>query len=51
VNVDENQALSSQLGIQAMPTLLFFKNGQPVDRIVGFTPKKELQARLNAILG
>jgi thioredoxin 1 len=51
VNVDENQALAARFGVMSIPTLLIFKNGQPVDRIVGLTPKRELQARLDAVLG
>lgn len=51
LNVDENQAIAAQFGVMSIPTLLVFKNGQPVERIVGFMPKKELQARLNGVLG
>ncbi|HLO03944.1 MAG TPA: thioredoxin [Symbiobacteriaceae bacterium] len=51
VNVDENQAVAAQFGVMSIPTLLVFKNGQPVERIVGYMPKKDLQARLNGVLG
>jgi thioredoxin 1 len=51
VNVDENQAIAAQFGVMSIPTLMVFKNGQPVERIVGFMPKKDLQARLNGVLG
>jgi thioredoxin 1 len=37
-------------GIRSIPTLLFFKNGQVVDRIVGAAPKADIAARLNALL-
>jgi thioredoxin 1 len=33
-------------GVMSIPTLLVFKNGQPVDRIVGYQPKPQLSARL-----
>ena len=42
VDVDENQATASQFGIMSIPTLLIFKDGQPVDKAVGFQPKEAL---------
>jgi len=51
LNVDENQAIASQFGVMSIPTLLVFKGGQPVERIVGFVPKKELKAKLDSTLG
>lgn len=51
LNVDENQALSAKYGVMSIPTLLIFKNGQPVERIVGFQAKKELKAKIDAALG
>lgn len=50
LNVDENQQLAAQYGVMSIPTLLIFKNGQPVERLVGFAPKKELKARIDAAL-
>jgi len=50
LNTDENQNISAQYGIQGIPTLLFFKDGQEVDRIVGVTPKPIIQQKLDAIL-
>jgi thioredoxin 1 len=37
-------------GVMSIPTLLLFKNGQPVDRIVGYQPKPQLMARLQSKL-
>ncbi|HYG58068.1 MAG TPA: thioredoxin [Symbiobacteriaceae bacterium] len=51
LNVDENQALAAKFGVMSIPTLLVFKGGQPVERIVGFMPKKELKARVDSVLG
>lgn len=42
VDVDANQATASQFGIMSIPTLLIFKDGQPVDKVVGFQPKEAL---------
>ena len=46
LNVDENQATSTKYGIMSIPTLLVFKNGELVDRIVGAMPKDALKAKL-----
>lgn len=41
VNVDEN-TIASQFGIMSIPTLLLFKDGNVVDKVVGFRPKEAL---------
>ena len=46
LNVDENQATSAKYGIMSIPTLLVFKNGNLVDRIIGAMPKEVLKAKL-----
>lgn len=51
LNVDENTAVAAKYGVMSIPTILVFKNGQPVERIVGFQPKKELVAKLDRVLG
>ena len=50
LNTDENQHIAAQYGILGIPTLLFFKDGQEVDRIVGVTPKPIIQKKIDAIL-
>ncbi len=50
VNTDENPAYTSRLGIQGIPTLILFKNGREVDRIVGAAPKAMLQSRVECVL-
>lgn len=50
VNVDENRALAARFGVMSIPTLVFFKNGQVVDQIVGFTPKGVLAKKLESLL-
>jgi thioredoxin 1 len=49
VNVDENQSLSFKYNIRAIPSLLFFKNGQLRDQITGMTSKKDLLGRIDAL--
>ena len=46
LNVDENPATSTKHQIMSIPTLLVFKNGGLVDRLVGSLPKEELKKRL-----
>lgn len=46
LNVDENPRTASQFQIQSIPTMLIFKNGAVVDRIVGAHPKPAIAARL-----
>ena len=50
LNTDENQRTAGRFSIQSIPTLLFFKEGKLVDRIVGALPKREIEGRLKAIL-
>lgn len=49
VNVDENQSLSFKYNIRAIPSLLFFKNGQLRDQVTGMTSKKDLLGRIEAL--
>lgn len=49
VNVDENRTLSAQYGIQSIPTVLFFKNGQEVQRVVGVQSKAYLEQIINSL--
>ena len=49
VNVDENPMTAERLGVQGIPTLVVFKNGREVDRIVGALPKPALLRRLEAV--
>ncbi|HEX8636242.1 MAG TPA: thioredoxin [Pyrinomonadaceae bacterium] len=48
LNVDENPQTSAQFGVRSIPTLLIFKHGQLVERIVGAQPKQAIAARLAA---
>jgi thioredoxin 1 len=48
MNVDDNANIPSQFGIRSIPTLLIFKGGQMVDKVVGAVPKTTLAAKLAA---
>jgi len=50
LNTDEHQDWARKLGIRGIPTMIFFSDGQEVDRIIGAAPKKTIQARLDALL-
>ncbi|CDA21887.1 MAG TPA: thioredoxin [Candidatus Caccoplasma intestinavium] len=49
-NVDDDNALSSEMGIRNIPTLLFFKGGKLVDKQVGASSKADLKAKIEANL-
>jgi thioredoxin len=49
VNVDEHPGLAGRFGVQAIPQLIFFKDGTEKDRIVGAAPKREIVKRLDAL--
>ncbi|MDP9370681.1 MAG: thioredoxin [Chloroflexota bacterium] len=46
VNIDEHTQYAAQLGVTSLPTLIVFKGGQPVDRIIGALPKRSIVDRL-----
>lgn len=48
LNVDNNPRISEQFGIRNIPTILYFKNGQVVDKQVGVAPKSALETKLKA---
>lgn len=50
VNVDENRELAQKYGVMSIPTIIFFKNGEKTDQVIGFTGKADLEKKLNAIL-
>lgn len=51
INTDENPRIPSLYGIMGIPTLILFKDGEEVDRVVGFVPRKTLEERLQAAIG
>ena len=50
VNVDEEPTLAQRYQVQAIPTLMFFKDGQVVDTLVGAPPKADLARRVTALV-
>ena len=51
VNVDDNLELARDLGVVSIPTLLFYRDGEVADRIVGVTDKQSLAKRLRQLTG
>jgi len=50
VNTDDQGALANKYGIRGIPTLVFFKNGDEVDRVVGVQARTALAARIDGII-
>jgi thioredoxin 2 len=50
LNVDENPVTASQYGIRSIPTMLFFKEGKLVERLVGAQSKEEIEKHLLSII-
>jgi thioredoxin 1 len=51
VDVDQNQQLAGGYGINSIPTLMIFKDGEVVDRFVGIPPRDRLENALNEAIG
>ncbi|WP_029351894.1 thioredoxin [Bosea sp. 117] len=51
MNTDEHPAVAQQLGIQSLPTVYAFVNGQPVDGFMGAQPEKQVQALIDKLTG
>lgn len=49
VNVDENPEITAKYGVRNIPTILFFKDGEVVDKTVGALPKGKLSEKLDGI--
>ncbi|MFA5574589.1 MAG: thioredoxin [Brumimicrobium sp.] len=50
VDVDSNPGVSAKFGVRNIPTVLFIKNGEVVDKSIGAVPKAKLTEKLDAIL-
>ncbi len=50
MNVDENPETPQKFGIQGIPTMILFKNGQEANRLVGYQPQDRIQKALDEVL-
>jgi len=50
VNVDDNRELAMQFGVKSIPMLLFFKDGEIKEKVVGLMPKESLAQKLGALV-
>jgi thioredoxin 1 len=51
VNTDENQDLATKYNIRGIPTLMFFKEGNIADQVVGAVPKAQLKSKIDSLMG
>jgi thioredoxin 1 len=51
LNTDDNPDIASRYKIMGIPTLMFFKDGEKVEQIVGAVPKPQLQTKIDQLLG
>ena len=51
LNIDDNQHTAARFRVDSIPTLLIFKSGKVVDRLVGLMPKEQIAQRLRAVVG
>ena len=51
INVDENQAIASQLRVQSLPTVYAFRDGRPLDGFMGAQPESAVKAFVDRLLG
>lgn len=50
LNVDENPQTAAKYRVMSIPTLMFFKNGEAVDTVIGAVPERTLQPKIDALL-
>ena len=50
LNVDENPQTAAKYSIMSIPTLMFFKNGEAVDTVVGAVPERTLQSKIDELI-
>lgn len=50
VNVDENKAIAQKYNVMSLPTMLLFKNGEQVEKLMGFMPKASIISKITPLL-
>jgi thioredoxin 1 len=50
LNTDENPEVAGRYQVMSIPTILFFKNGQPVEKLVGARPKRQFKELIDSLL-
>jgi len=50
LNTDENPDVASKYKIMGIPTIMFFKDGQKIDQVVGAIPKPQLKAKIDSLI-
>ena len=50
LNTDENPTTAGQYGVMSIPTLIIFKDGKPVDQIIGAVSKEVISSKLDSVL-
>ncbi|MGC9105314.1 MAG: thioredoxin [Thermoprotei archaeon] len=50
INSDENPEISARYGVMSLPTVLIFKDGEPVDAVIGAVPREVIESRLRVVL-
>ncbi|MGH7639326.1 MAG: thioredoxin [Candidatus Dormibacteria bacterium] len=51
LDIDANPNIAGQFGVMSIPTLILFKEGQAVQRLVGYQPKSALKSKLDSLVG
>jgi thioredoxin 1 len=51
INTDDNQMVAAKYGVMSIPTLMIFKSGEVVDRIIGAQPKDAITSKIDPLLG
>lgn len=51
LDVDDSPNVAMKYGVRSIPALIFFKDGKPVDQIVGAVPKGALKKKIDAVIG
>jgi len=50
VDIDESESIAEKYGISAVPTMIVFKDGRPVENLAGFMPKQNILNKVKAHL-